>query len=40
MQTYGPAITLLVIGAVAFVVGMLFALRERKQHQAEQRRTN
>ena len=38
-EMYLPALTLVILGAVVFVVGMVFALRERKQHRREQRHT-
>lgn len=35
---YMPALTLVILGGVLFVVGMLFAWRERKQHREQERR--
>jgi hypothetical protein len=34
MQTYMPALTPVISDALVFVVGMVVALRERKQHRA------
>jgi hypothetical protein len=38
-EMYMPALSLVILGAMVFLVGMLFALRERKQHRGEQGHT-
>lgn len=38
-QMYLPALTLVILGVLVFAVGMVFALRERRQHRLEKRRT-
>ncbi|HEV3111292.1 MAG TPA: hypothetical protein VGY99_12430 [Candidatus Binataceae bacterium] len=38
-DAYLPALTIVILGAVVFVVETVFALRERKQSRRDQQRT-